>query len=219
MATKESPLRERKKERTRLALVEAAIDLFERKGFESTTIAEIAAAAEVAPRTFFAYFPAKEDVLFADTADRLALGVAVFGERGPADRPADLLMRLTERIVSTSAPESALFRRLAPLRLRLAATSPSVQGHALRQMYQAQRMLAEHLHRAYADELDEVTAAAMVGSFIGALIGAGTVILRDLDSAAGAMRQAPAAVFDQMSRAAEVALRGIIAVDQRGEGR
>lgn len=58
------PLRERKKAQTRELLVQAATELFSKKGFEETTIDEIAAAADVSRRTFFRYFAAKELVAF-----------------------------------------------------------------------------------------------------------------------------------------------------------
>ncbi|HMD26174.1 MAG TPA: TetR family transcriptional regulator [Streptosporangiaceae bacterium] len=54
------PLRERKKLRTRRALAEAALRLFTEKGFDATTIDELADTAEVSKSTFFRFFPAKE---------------------------------------------------------------------------------------------------------------------------------------------------------------
>ncbi|MEX1037749.1 MAG: TetR family transcriptional regulator [Acidimicrobiia bacterium] len=68
--------RELKKQRTRRSIEQAALRLFEERGFDGTTIDDIAAAAEIAPRTFFHYFPSKEDVALADYATRLEQIVA-----------------------------------------------------------------------------------------------------------------------------------------------
>jgi AcrR family transcriptional regulator len=58
-------LRERKKQRTRAMLIDAAIELCDRQGFEQTTVDQIAAVADVSPRTFSRYFATKDAVILA----------------------------------------------------------------------------------------------------------------------------------------------------------
>ncbi|TDC57584.1 TetR family transcriptional regulator [Actinomadura sp. KC345] len=78
--------RERKKQRTREALVDAAFALFAEKGFDATTVEEIADAVDVSSRTFFRYFASKEDVALTFQEEQTRAVMAALNER-PADEP------------------------------------------------------------------------------------------------------------------------------------
>jgi AcrR family transcriptional regulator len=79
-------LRERKKVATRLAIAHAALALFEERGYDATTVDDIAAAANVSRRTFFRYFAGKDEVFIVDPEGKLrALHVALAD--GPPDEP------------------------------------------------------------------------------------------------------------------------------------
>ena len=84
-------LRERKKLRTREAIIDAALRLFTERGFERTTVADIAAAADIAPRTFFGYFPGKEDVVFHDFEETFASLQRRLVEREPGETAIDAM--------------------------------------------------------------------------------------------------------------------------------
>ncbi|MCS0601316.1 TetR family transcriptional regulator [Streptomyces sp. LP11] len=80
-------LRERKKRRTREALLRAALELFTTQGYERTTVDEIAEAVDVSQRTFFRYFAGKEEAAFAVqtmTEDRFLAAVRA---RPPHEAP------------------------------------------------------------------------------------------------------------------------------------
>jgi len=84
--------RERKKEETRRRIFDAAIKLFTDKGFEATTVDEIAAAADVAKGTFFNYFPRKEDIVHFLFEEWTAMGESILAEshRSAEDRLVDM---------------------------------------------------------------------------------------------------------------------------------
>jgi len=89
-------LRERKKQRTRELIAETALELFSEHGYQATTVADIAASAEVSERTVFGYFPTKEDILFAD---HLALEEGLADALAGKARDASVLDILREFVV------------------------------------------------------------------------------------------------------------------------
>jgi AcrR family transcriptional regulator len=81
-----SGLRQRKKDSSRRAIEDAAWELFAEQGYEETSINDIAERADVAPRTFFRYFPTKEAVMYPQFEELLQSVRDEFHKR-PADEP------------------------------------------------------------------------------------------------------------------------------------
>lgn len=79
-------LRQRHADRTRAAIIGAALELFDERGFAAATVDDIAARADVAPRTFFRYFPTKEAVLYHD-ADQIVASIRDLLLARPLDEP------------------------------------------------------------------------------------------------------------------------------------
>jgi AcrR family transcriptional regulator len=175
-------LRERKRRRTRRALVDAAVDLFDRQGYDQTTVAEIAAGAQVSARSFFAYFSSKEEILFPDCDRRLQVAAHAIAGRAPGQRPAQVLAAVLQQIL---AADTAPASRMARVRMRLVIEAPAVRGRCLQVSFSAQREVARLLRAAFPAELDEVTAASLVG----ALTGAVTVALIEVFSSPARARQ------------------------------
>ncbi|MBD0837434.1 TetR family transcriptional regulator [Streptomyces sp. TRM68416] len=86
-------LRERKKQRTREALLRAALELFTTRGYEQTTVDDIVAAVEVSQRTFFRYFASKEEVAFGVQEMAEAYFVEAVRRRPADEAPLEALRR------------------------------------------------------------------------------------------------------------------------------
>jgi AcrR family transcriptional regulator len=117
-------LRERKKQRTREQIVESAFALFAERGFNATTVADIAAAADIAPRTFFAYFPSKEAVVFHDFDELFGTLKETVESRPDSETAIDALRRWLEESMPAhhdESPEEELRRRLCIAEPPLAA--------------------------------------------------------------------------------------------------
>ncbi len=134
-----APLRARKKRRTRDAIIQAAVRLFSEKGFENTTVEDIAAAAEVAPRTFYRYFPTKEDVVFVDqdledeAAERALLEVR------PGESDMDRVSRAVREVLKITGRN---LDSLAEMH-RLVEATPALQARMLEVMWRNEKRVAE----------------------------------------------------------------------------
>ncbi|WP_369138399.1 TetR family transcriptional regulator [Modestobacter versicolor] len=107
-------LRERRRAHSRATTVDVAMQLFAERGFDAVTVADICAAAQIAPRTFFRYFPSKDDVL-AEPARVLAVRLTAAIAAAPAgldDRQVltRALRELGEHVVADRARLAVFFR-------------------------------------------------------------------------------------------------------------
>jgi AcrR family transcriptional regulator len=128
-------LRERKKQRTRDALLRAALELFTTRGFEQTTVDEIAEAVEVSQRTFFRYFASKEDAALFVTRLVESHYVAAVRERPAHEAPLEALRRAALESWETIGEA---IERVVPLELHM---------RAYRAIESTPALLAVHLRR------------------------------------------------------------------------
>jgi AcrR family transcriptional regulator len=104
-------LRERKKRQTRDTIARAALQLFAERGYEETTLADIADAANVSKRTIFAYFESKEDILFCGDAKFFDQLKQTLELRPPGSTTVDALREFLSSVASMD-DESKLRKKI-----------------------------------------------------------------------------------------------------------
>jgi AcrR family transcriptional regulator len=160
-------LRERKKAKTRTAIREHAMRLFEEQGYAATTIEAIAAAADVSQSTFFRYLPTKEDVVLSDDYDPLLVAAL---RAQPADLNPVAAIRLAfGEIFTTISDESWEQERR---RQRLFLNVPELRGRALQQYADAIAMLAGVVAERAGLPPDDLSCHVLAGAVIGAVLAA-----------------------------------------------
>jgi AcrR family transcriptional regulator len=171
MATARPGLRERKKARTRAAIQEHALRLFQAQGYAETTIEQIADAADVSQSTFFRYFPAKEDVVLHDELDpRLIESLLA---QPPELDPITAVRAAMRDVYSELTPEQLAGETE---RQRLAREVPELRARALDQYVSGLGLLTE----AFAKRLGRPADSVAIRTLAGAVIGAGlAAILAD----------------------------------------
>jgi AcrR family transcriptional regulator len=155
-------LRERKKRETREAIARAAIELFVERGYEATTLAEIAEAAGVSTRPIFGYFASKEDILFATLQNVCDSGASAVTQRAPGT---DALTALRAFILSPSHEKTELDMKLG----RLIAADPTLASHKKARIAQLRDVLAaaiaEDLGVGPDDLRPQLAAASLTAAF------------------------------------------------------
>ncbi|MFX0574912.1 TetR family transcriptional regulator [Nocardia nepalensis] len=136
-------LRDRKKERTRRAIADAALRLFVEHGYDSVTVADIAAEADVGTRTLHRYYPSKDELLFAEDDDHRAELARLLADRPAEESPEETMAAVIGPLVERFAD------RLADARARdtLIAATPALQARELAKRSAVESLVAEHLAR------------------------------------------------------------------------
>jgi AcrR family transcriptional regulator len=126
-------LRERKKQRTRSTLLDAAVELCDRQGFERTTVDQIAAIAEVSPRTFSRYFATKDAIAFALIDDAIDLAASELARQPRELNHFEALRRsyVTMYTSTKTAPPGSLSSDRMMCIVRIIMTSPTLKQAAL----------------------------------------------------------------------------------------
>jgi AcrR family transcriptional regulator len=194
-----SGLRERKKQQTREAIHRAAMRLFAERGFDATTIADIAAAADIAPRTFFSYFASKEEAVFAKFEPLYADFDRAMRERPPGTTALDALREW----IMLAAKEFSGDVDYAKLEARLRRESPAVAACDLQHMRRFERRLAEAVGEDFGEPADalrpRLVAAAAVAALQASSDAADEIIETD-PAAAQRLLADPAAFIDDALR-------------------
>jgi len=141
-------LRERKKLATRRLLRRVALNMVAERGMANVTVEDIAAAADVSPRTFFNYFPSKEAALFGGDPDR----AAVLRDRVAYEAPGEPALDVVRVVMAQDT--QAIADELRALggdpaewlhRMKVARTDPHVRAAHAAQMAMIERAIGEGL--------------------------------------------------------------------------
>jgi AcrR family transcriptional regulator len=132
-------LRERKKQQTRDRIARVGLELFAERGYEQTTLAEIADAADVSTRTIFAYFESKEEILFCDDAGFYDSLKAALDNRGAGVTTVDALREYLRGIATEDDS--------VKLRKKIIGEAKSLRLAERARFAQAEELIAESIAR------------------------------------------------------------------------
>lgn len=162
-------LRERKKLKNQRRIREEALRLFKVRGFEETTVEEIAEAAEVSPSTFFRYYPTKEAVLFSDEFDPLVIEAL---RSQPVDKNPTRAVRdaITSAFGGMSPEDERQFLEI----YRLATSTPAMRGHLYENMMESLDLFTATIAEWRGVSPEEPAVRTFVGAMVGVILEAVT---------------------------------------------
>ncbi|MGW3386326.1 TetR family transcriptional regulator [Streptomyces cinereoruber] len=217
----------------RRELATAAMELFATKGYEATTVDEIAATAGVARRTFFRHFRSKEEAIFPDHDDTLVRAEAVLNAAPPHEHPLDTVCRGIKEVMKMYAGSPAV----SVARYRLTREVPTLREREIASVARYERLFTRYL-LGHFDERDhhdgnddpllaEVAASAVVtahnhvlrrwlraggqGDVEAQLDHAFAIVRETFGSGIGAGRPAPSAATGATAGAASGVASGVAA--------
>lgn len=160
-------LRDRKKFQTRDAIRREAMRLIEANGYGNTNIEQIAAAADVAPSTFFRYFPTKESVLITNDLDQVMLDLL-------AEQPADMspFKAFRYSLETTWATATEAEWEFERNRLRVVLSVPELKAAQLDEYNRTVERLAESEAKRSGRDAGDLEIRVFVGAMAGALVAA-----------------------------------------------
>jgi AcrR family transcriptional regulator len=149
-------LRERKKQQTRDTIARVALELFAERGYDETTLAEIAEAADVSPRTIFSYFDSKEEILFCEAPSQLEELKQALALRPEGSTTVDALREL---LSSIPPPDE-----LAMLRKQIIRESPALNLKLRARVAELEPVLAESFAKDLGSDPDDIRAVLIAAS-------------------------------------------------------
>lgn len=169
-------LRERKKAKTRAAIQQAALSLFIEQGYESTTVEQIAAAAEVSQSTFFRYFPTKEETVLYDQLDPVLMASFV---KQPAELSPLAAVRAAVRDVFHGLSAEEVKQERA--RQRLIVEVRELRARVLEQFGEGIGLLTDALAERLGRKPDEFAYRVWAGALVGVVYAAYFAAMEDPD--------------------------------------
>jgi AcrR family transcriptional regulator len=158
-------LRERKKARTRASIREHALRLFREKGYQHTTVEQIAEAAEVSPSTFFRYFPTKEDVVLQDDMDTRM--VEALAQQPPGLSPLAAVRAATGQVFASY--QAADLDQVSEL-IAMSVTVPEIRARAIDEYARTIEVMSEALAKRAGRPAGDLAVRTTAGAIIGAIM-------------------------------------------------